>query len=118
MRQARTLGEGLLAEKQRPTGASKSLGSVDLVASLLSRRQAYGNEQFLALPIWIQHGAGWEQQEALVDSGASLNFISHLLAKELELGADPTPLKRVTTLGGQPLLTYRFRKAILRLADT
>ena len=88
------------------------------MASLLSRRQAYGNERFLALPVWIQHGAGWERREALVDSGASLNFISHLLAKELELAADPAPLKRVTTLGGQTLLTYGFRKATLRLEDT
>ena len=61
----------------------------------------------------IKHGEGWAQRRALIDSGASLNVISHLLAKELELPIDDAPTPRVNTLGGQPLLTYGFRKVTI-----
>ena len=88
------------------------------MATLLSRRQAEGGARYLALPVQIQHPAGWTEKTALVDSGASLNFISHLLATELNLRADTTPCKRVTTLGGQALLTYGMKKTAIRLTDT
>ena len=74
------------------------------MATLLSRNRAATGMQYLALPVEIQVGADWVRKEALVDSGASLNFISHLLARELNLCIDTSPQLRVTTLGvkGRP----------------
>ena len=88
------------------------------MATLLSRNWAATGMQYLALPVEIQVGADWVRKEALVDSGASLNFISHLLARELNLCIDTAPQSRVTTLGGQTLSTYGRRKAVLQLYDS
>ena len=112
MREVRTLGEGLLKEERREA-AGKSLGSVDIMATLLSRNQAATGMQYLGLPVEIQVGANWVQKTALVDSGVSLNFISHLLARELNLCINTAPQLRVTTLRGQTLSTYRRHKAVL-----
>ena len=88
------------------------------MAALLSRTQAASEAQYLTVPIHLRHSEGWAERRALIDSGASLNVISHLLAKELELPADDTPTHRVNTLAGQPLLTYGWRKAICAVQDT
>ena len=105
-------------EEERREAAGKSLGSVDIMATLLSRNRAATGMQYLALPVEIKVGADWVRKSALVDSGASLNFISHLLAKELNLCIDPAPQSRVTTLGGQTLSTYGRRRAVLQLHNS
>ena len=88
------------------------------MAALLSRPQASGNVQRLAVQMDIKHSAGWSQRSALVDSGASLNVVSHLLAKELDLPVDTTPTPRVNTLGGHALQTFGNRKATIALRDS
>ena len=95
----------------------KRQGSVDIKATLLSHSKATGSSKCLTVPVRIKGKAGWTQSTALIDSGASLNCISHLLAKELELCVDAAPHRRVTTVGGTPLLSYGHRLAPLHLED-
>jgi hypothetical protein len=60
----------------------------------------------LVIPIEVSTPKGWKLAKALVNSGAELNFISQLWAKEAELEeAEPVPTA-AQTLDGKWLTVY------------
>lgn len=72
----------------------------------------------LAVPAQLDNKR-WHECTALIDSGASLNFLSHMRAKEMDITydqADKAPVIR--TLGGDRLQTYGFVSAKVRLRDS
>ena len=61
---------------------------------------------------------GWKPLEVLVDSGTTMNFITQIAAKELDLPTTEDRALSVTTLDGHTLLTYGIHQSQLRVKDT
>ncbi len=93
---------------------------MDVASALLGRKGTDADQPYLILPVDIKCPAGWTRKLALIDSGSSLNFISQLLAKELDLEdhhEEPAGTMRVHSLGGQRIQTYGGQKVVLRMED-
>ena len=71
----------------------------------------------MVVTISIQAGAAWRQLQALVDSGATYNFISQLAVKELDLDGSPPTHSRICTLDGNALHTYLMHSVAFSIVD-
>ena len=95
----------------------KSPGSLDVVAVALSRADAESTPH-TTVGIHIEVRGRWEACEAMVDSGATINFISQLFVKQLGLSVESTERRKVSLLSGSPLRTYGTHAVTYRLRDT
>ena len=59
----------------------------------------------------------WHHLQALIDSGATYNFVSQLRAKEMDLEGTPTTIGNVCTIDGNALQTYLTHETMLELTD-
>ena len=84
---------------------------------MLGSKEEFDNRRHIAIKVNIQGQDGWTTLDALVDSGASLNFISQLRAKELGLKVGFEIKHKVTALNGLPVRTYGVKLASLRMQD-
>ena len=65
----------------------------------------------------IRTDNGWETVDALVDSGATLNFVSQHCVQRLQLKVTNGKPPRICTIDGNKLQTYGVHQPILRLTD-
>jgi hypothetical protein len=70
-----------------------------------SNDQEWIGRQALVMKMEIKSSAGTREVRTLLDSGAQMSFISHLLAAEMRLPREKAAV-RVRTIGGQPLEVY------------
>ena len=60
----------------------------------------------MVISVRIKISFGWKPLEGLVDSGATMNFITQIAAKKLDLPTTEDRAPNVTTLDGHDLLTF------------
>ena len=67
--------------------------------------------------VTIEGEHGDRTVRALIDSGASVNFISQLVVAEMKLKPSAVPAPAVRTLNGERLTTYYYHTLPLRMLD-
>ena len=89
-----------------------------MVAVLLGKRGRGDPIRHLDTPVSLLVRDEWKTLHALIDSGATSNFISQLCVKSIDLpGSDAEPT-RISTLNGQPLATYQTHHTRVTLQDS
>jgi hypothetical protein len=81
-----------------------------------SRDAKWLSDQALVLQVEISSPTGTRKVRTLLDSGAQMSFISHLLVAELQLPNEQAAV-RVRTIGGQPLKVYGTHHADTVVTD-
>ncbi len=69
----------------------------------------------MVLKVLVRTHSGWSTLRALVDSGATLNFISQLRVKELGLPESEHRPPAIHTLDGHKLQTYGVHLPEIRM---
>jgi hypothetical protein len=68
---------------------------VDLHSLTLGQQEKEGVNCRMVIPVSIQVNDEWVTRDCLVDSGASMGFISQLLVKELDLDLSGSQVRTV-----------------------
>lgn len=97
---------------------AKSSGLIDLVSVLSSLVDRGIAKPHLTTVVRVRGKTGWQSLQALIDSGATLNFISQLRVKELGLTPRAAENIRISSIGGQPVQVYGMHSTTLRIHDT
>ena len=88
-------------------GGTRKGDSKDLNLALAVLRQSdKGAGNHLSVHAQLQGPRGWTTHRALIDSGATLNFVAQICAKELDLPSLGHSSGRIRTLGGEALQTF------------
>ena len=72
----------------------------------------------MEVEVQLEGPNGWVKRRALLDSGANVNFISQLCAKECDLSGDPTHFTTARLANGAALQTYGSHLILTRIGDT
>ena len=98
------------------TTEHKDIKSLDVGLAILARNDP-SKSPHLSVSVKIQGPAGWSTHRALIDSGASLNFITQMCAKELDLTPIDNGQVRIRTLGGESLQTFGTHTLRIAIED-
>jgi transposase InsO family protein len=84
---------------------------------LLDRTKKAVPIRHLVAPVKIRGRHEWHHLQALIDSGATYNFVSQLRAKEMDLEGVPTKMGHICTIDGNALQTYLTHETAMELTD-
>ena len=101
----------------RNRGNPKRPNSVDIVFLLLSLPKEVCYKHFVTL-VQIHHQEGWGTLSALIDPGATMNFIFQLRAKELDPKPGSNRPPAVMSIDGHWLRTYAIVSTTIYLRDS
>lgn len=95
----------------------KKAGQVDIVAVLLCLSES---DDYPHIAAMVALAAGGEMYHlvALLDTGATSNFISQTVVKDLAMGKGETASRGFRTLEGQPLRTYEQHAVAITAVDS
>jgi transposase InsO family protein len=103
---------------QRPRGDAKGKEPMNMASVLLARERKGDNPRHLTATVRLRGTGDWVERVALIDSGATFNFISQLCAKEIEAPLTGNTPPAIRTLDGQPLQTYGSHLVRTVMRDT
>src|SRR5437764_12992627 len=105
-------------ETRRGKANPKRDGPVDLAAIGLGQKKVLGAEKHITTTVRVDTAAGAKELRAMLDTGATLNFISQLSVKELKLTAGDAIAPSIHSICGHTVRTYQTHSLELQVQDS